>query len=74
MEQLQGCAARLRQLGRPTPPPAICLDQTRRSAPTGFSLAPRDVIYVSLAEWDGADIGFMELPSESEKHAPGWSR
>lgn len=74
LEQLQGCAARLRQLGRPSPPPASCLDQTRRSAPTGFSLAPRDVIYVSLAEWDGADIGFMELPSESEQHAPGWSR
>jgi Tol biopolymer transport system component/DNA-binding winged helix-turn-helix (wHTH) protein len=74
LEQLQGCAARLRRLGQASPPPPSCLDQTRRSAPTGFSLAPRDVIYVSLAEWDGADIGFMELPSESKEHVPGWAR
>ena len=72
LEQLQGCAARLaparpcqsaaRQLPGSDPP----------IGPSGFSLAPRgDVIYVSLAEWDGADIGFMALPSESEKHRAG---
>jgi dipeptidyl aminopeptidase/acylaminoacyl peptidase len=74
LEQLQGCAARLRQLGIATPPPPRCLDQTRRAAATGFSLAPGNVIYVSLADWDGADIGFMELPSEPGRFAPGWSR
>ena len=50
------------------------MDQTRRSANNGFSLGgPRgDVAYVALIEWDGADIGYMELPEEPKAFVPGW--
>jgi len=75
LEQLQGCAASLRRiLPVQTDAPASCMDQTRRSAINGFSLGgPRgDVAYVALIEWDGADIGYMELPEEPKAFVPGW--
>ncbi|HEY0505858.1 MAG TPA: winged helix-turn-helix domain-containing protein [Lysobacter sp.] len=74
LEQLQGCAANLRRLIPAETGPGRCLDQTRRSAANGFSLGgPRgDVAYVALVEWDGADIGFMELPQETKAVMPGW--
>ncbi|MFD0326335.1 hypothetical protein [Lysobacter gummosus] len=55
------------------PPSVLCLDQSRRSAPNGFSLSPRgDTVYLSLAKWDGADIGYMDLPEEPKTFVPGW--
>lgn len=75
VEQLQGCAASLRQILPAGPDaPTSCMDQTRRSAMNGFSLGgPRgDVAYVALIEWDGADIGYMELPEEPKAFVPGW--
>ena len=73
MEQLQDCAANLRQLGAGGGP-GRCLDQTRRSAINGFSLGgPRgEAAYMALVEWDGADIGYMELPKETAPPMPGW--
>lgn len=75
VEQLQGCAASLRRILPAGPDaPTSCMDQTRRSAINGFSLGgPRgDVAYVALIEWDGADIGYMELPEEPKAFVPGW--
>lgn len=77
LEQLQGCAASLRRIvPADTAAVASCMDQTRRSAINGFSLGgPRgDVAYVALIEWDGADIGYMELPEEPKAFVPGWGR
>jgi hypothetical protein len=40
----------------------------------GFSLGgPRgDVAYLALVDWDGADIGYMELPKDTKEAVPGW--
>lgn len=74
LEQLQGCAASLRRIVPADTAPPQCIDQTRRSAINGFSLGgPRgEVAYVALVEWDGADIGYMELPEEPKSFVPGW--
>ncbi|WP_342316090.1 winged helix-turn-helix domain-containing protein [Lysobacter sp. FW306-1B-D06B] len=74
MERLQDCAASLRRIVPSDTAPPRCLDQTRRSAINGFSLGgPRgDVAYLALVEWDGADIGYMELPKETTDVMPGW--
>lgn len=74
LEGRQGCAASLRwNVPADAPAAPLCLDQIRRSAANGFSLSPRaDVIYVALAKWDGADIGFMDLPKEPQTLVPGW--
>lgn len=74
LERLLGCAARLRRtVPADARAPPRCLDQSRRSAVNGFSLSPRgDAIYLALADWDGADIGFMELPEEPKTMVPGW--
>ncbi|HEY5851941.1 MAG TPA: winged helix-turn-helix domain-containing protein [Lysobacter sp.] len=76
LEQLQGCAASLRRILTTDEAtlPSSCLDQTRRSAINGFSLGGTrgDVAYVSLIEWDGADIGYMDLPEEPKAFVPGW--
>lgn len=74
LEQLQGCAASLRRLAPGETGPGRCLDQTRRAAVNGFSLGGSrgDVAYVALVEWDGADIGFMELPHDTRASMPGW--
>lgn len=40
-------------------PASRCLDSGRRAATTGFSVDPRTgSLYISLAEYDGGDIGF----------------
>lgn len=74
VEQLQGCAASLRLIQPESGSPPRCLDQTRRSAINGFSLGgPRgEVAYLALAEWDGADIGYMDLPEEPKVAVSGW--
>ena len=59
------CTSALRRLGDAAP--FLCVDQNRRSGPSGFSMSPRgDVIYVTLSLWDGGDIGFMPLPVRPE--------
>lgn len=74
LDQQPTCLAMLRRIATPELPPSVlCLDQSRRSAPNGFSLSPRgDTVYLSLAKWDGADIGYMELPEEPKTFVPGW--
>lgn len=75
LEQLQSCAARLRRigLGDATKAAPLCLDQSRRAAVNGFSVSPRgDAIYVALVEWDGADIGYMDLQGPPKTEVPGW--
>ncbi|MEH6417651.1 winged helix-turn-helix domain-containing protein [Pseudomonas sp. CGJS7] len=74
LDQQPTCLALLRRIATPDAPPSVlCLDQSRRSAPNGFSLSPRgDVVYLSLAKWDGADIGYMDLPEEPKTFVPGW--
>ncbi|NUO74453.1 MAG: biopolymer transporter Tol [Lysobacter sp.] len=75
LEQLQNCAARLRRigLGDATTAPPLCLDQSRRAAVNGFSVSPRgDAVYVALVEWDGADIGYMDLLPAPKTEVPGW--
>ncbi len=74
VEQLQGCAASLRLILPESTTAPRCLDQTRRSAINGFSLGgPRgEVAYLALAEWDGADIGYMDLPEEPKTVVSGW--
>ncbi|MFC3552343.1 winged helix-turn-helix domain-containing protein [Lysobacter cavernae] len=73
LERRHNCAASLRRIVPADTAAPRCLDQGRRSAINGFSLSPRgDTIYLALAEWDGADIGFMELPPEPKAFAPGW--
>ncbi|MGO1070043.1 winged helix-turn-helix domain-containing protein [Lysobacter sp. CA199] len=74
LDQQPTCLVLLRRIATPDAPPSVlCLDQSRRSAPNGFSLSPRgDVVYLSLAKWDGADIGYMELPEEPKTFVPGW--
>lgn len=74
LERLQGCAASLRRIVPDDAAPPRCLDQLRRSAVNGFSLGgPRgEVAYLALVDWDGADIGYMELPKENREVVPGW--
>ena len=75
IEQLQTCAARLRRIGLGDAPaaPPLCLDQSRRAAINGFSVSPRgDAVYVALVEWDGADIGYMDLLQAPKTEVPGW--
>jgi Tol biopolymer transport system component len=74
LDQQPTCLAMLRRIASPQLPPSVlCLDQSRRSAPNGFSLSPRgDTVYLSLAKWDGADIGYMDLPEEPKTFVPGW--
>jgi Tol biopolymer transport system component/DNA-binding winged helix-turn-helix (wHTH) protein len=74
VERLQGCAASMRRIVPADTAPPRCLDQTRRSAVNGFSLGgPRgDVAYLALVDWDGADIGYMELPKDTKEAVPGW--
>lgn len=74
LDQRPTCLALLRRIATPDLPPSVlCLDQSRRSAPNGFSLSPRgDTVYLSLAKWDGADIGYMDLPEEPKTFVPGW--
>ena len=74
LERLQDCAASLRRLVPPNTAPPRCLDQLRRSAVNGFSLGgPRgETAYLALVDWDGADIGYMELPKETAEVVPGW--
>ncbi|MBM2716359.1 hypothetical protein JQK88_35570, partial [Mesorhizobium caraganae] len=61
MDQQPTCLSLMRRIATPElPPSALCLDQSRRSAINGFSLSPRgDTVYLALAKWDGADIGYM---------------
>ncbi|RPE75747.1 WD40 repeat protein [Vulcaniibacterium tengchongense] len=76
LDQRQGCAALLRR-AEPSggQAPARCLDQTRRSALNGFGLSPRgDALFLALVEWDGADIGFMELSEEPAGGVGGWGK
>lgn len=74
LERRQDCAAGLRRISPAEVGPGRCLDQTRRSAANGFSLGgPRgEVAYLALVEWDGADIGYMELPKDTASELPGW--
>lgn len=74
LERRDDCAASLRQISPPETGEGRCLDQTRRNAVNGFSLAgPRgEVAYLALIEWDGADIGYMELPKATASDLPGW--
>ncbi|WND81599.1 winged helix-turn-helix domain-containing protein [Lysobacter capsici] len=74
LDQQPTCLALLRRIASPDLPPSVlCLDQSRRSAINGFSLSPRgDTVYLSLAKWDGADIGYMDLPEEPKTFVPGW--
>ena len=74
LERLQNCAASLRRIVPADPAQPRCLDQLRRSAVNGFSLGgPRgEVAYLALVDWDGADIGYMELPKETAEVVPGW--
>jgi len=74
LERLQDCAASLRRIVPADPAPPRCLDQLRRSAVNGFTLGgPRgEVAYLALVDWDGADIGYMELPKETAEVVPGW--
>ncbi|MGH8081439.1 MAG: winged helix-turn-helix domain-containing protein [Lysobacter sp.] len=74
LDQQPTCLALLRRFATADLPPSVlCLDQSRRSAPNGFSLSPRgDTVYLSLAKWDGADIGYMDLPEEPKTFVPGW--
>ncbi|WP_158549389.1 winged helix-turn-helix domain-containing protein [Lysobacter silvisoli] len=83
IEQLQTCAAHLRRIsadraaaepGTALPAAApLCLDQSRRVAVNGYSLTPRgDVVYVALVQWDGADIGYMDLLPAPKGEVPGW--
>ena len=74
LERLQDCAASLRRIVPADPAPPRCLDQLRRSAVNGFSLGgPRnEAAYLALVDWDGADIGYMELPKETTEVVPGW--
>jgi hypothetical protein len=59
------CASTLMRLGDPKP--LLCVDRSRRSGPSGFSLGPRgDVMYVTLSMWDGGDIAYMPLPVSPE--------
>lgn len=75
IDQQQDCLALLRRIGPEATGAPLCLDQSRRSAMNGFSLSPQgDVIYLALAKWDGADIGFMDLPQEPKTFAPGWAK
>jgi Tol biopolymer transport system component/DNA-binding winged helix-turn-helix (wHTH) protein len=65
LERQPDCASALRRLGDDKI--LLCVDRSRRSGPSGFSLAPRsDAIYVTLSLWDGGDIGFMPLTVASE--------
>lgn len=74
LDQQPTCLAMLRRIASPELPPSVlCLDQSRRSAINGFSLSPRgDTVYLALAKWDGADIGYMDLPEEPKTFVPGW--
>jgi len=74
LERLQDCAASLRRIVPADGGQPRCLDQLRRSAVNGFSLGgPRgEVAYLALVDWDGADIGYMELPKETAEVVPGW--
>jgi len=74
LERLQNCAASLRRIVPADTAPPRCLDQLRRNAVNGFSLGgPRgEVAYLALIDWDGADIGYMELPKETAEVVPGW--
>ena len=64
-ERQPECASALRRLGDPKA--LLCVDRSRRSGPSGFSLTPRgDAIYVTLSLWDGGDIGFMPLTVSAE--------
>lgn len=74
MDQQPTCLSLMRRIATPElPPSALCLDQSRRSAINGFSLSPRgDTVYLALAKWDGADIGYMDLPEEPKTFVPGW--
>ncbi len=68
-ERQPDCASALRRLGDDKP--LLCVDRSRRSGPSGFSLAPRsDAIYVTLSLWDGGDIGFMPLTIAPEPVGP----
>ncbi|WP_186442595.1 winged helix-turn-helix domain-containing protein [Lysobacter antibioticus] len=74
LDQQPTCLSLLRRVADPSAPPSVlCLDQSRRSAINGFSLSPRgDTVYLALAKWDGADIGYMDLPEEPKTFVPGW--
>ena len=74
LERLQDCAASLRRIVPADAGPPRCLDQLRRSAVNGFSLGgPRgETAYLALVDWDGADIGYMELPKDTAEVVPGW--
>jgi len=74
LERLQNCAASLRRIVPEDASSPLCLDQLRRSAVNGFSLGgPRgQTAYMALVDWDGADIGYMELPKETAEVVPGW--
>ncbi len=74
LDQQPNCLSLLRRIATPGQPPSVlCLDQSRRSAINGYSLSPRgDAVYLALSKWDGADIGYMELPEEPKTFVPGW--
>lgn len=76
LERREDCSSALRQIAPVQAGEGRCLDQTRRSAANGFSLGgPRgDVAYLALVEWDGADIGYMELPKDTASELPGWDK
>lgn len=61
--RLASCPARLyRDRHRSASGEPRCLDRSRRVATTGFSVDARaERAYVTLAEWDGADIALVPL-------------
>ncbi|GAB3096772.1 winged helix-turn-helix domain-containing protein [Lysobacter terrae] len=64
-ERQPDCASALRRVGDAKA--LLCVDRSRRSGLSGFSLTPRgDAIYVTLSLWDGGDIGFMPLTVPAE--------
>ncbi|WP_368564383.1 winged helix-turn-helix domain-containing protein [Pseudoxanthomonas sp. UTMC 1351] len=68
LEQLAGCFVSLRHIGvgRSHPAPR-CVQPAHLSSVNGFSSSARNrAVYVAMAQDDGADIGFMSLPSLME--------
>lgn len=67
----RGCASWLRPLDEAAGQ-GRCLHRRMRPSPIGFSFAPRNAtVYVALATYDDADIGFMILPAQRAAFVPG---
>ncbi|TWI10378.1 PD40 domain-containing protein [Aerolutibacter ruishenii] len=63
LDQAVGCRSRLRRLGESaTAASEYCLHPSLLSSVVGFSSDPRaEVVYVSMAAYDGTDIGLIRL-------------